>query len=81
MKKRDLTFTKKGITLRERFSKKMLLFSALILGVSSLLFFSTSVTLIQAISGLVMVFSLSLILLFIITFLVFFILDKTRKKK
>lgn len=83
MKKNDdaVAFTKRGITLREKFSSKVVLYSALIFLISLIFYKLTSEESIMAVTGLFIIISGSITVLFTIIYLVFYFLENSKYKK
>ena len=69
-------FTKKGIELRERFSKGMIIRSLVVFLLSLVLFNTTSNYYIELLSGLGLIIAGAIVGLFILVFLIFYFLER-----
>lgn len=81
MKERLQRFTQRGIELRERFSRGMIIRSLIIFILSLIFYMSTSNYYLEAIFGLGMIISGAIVGLFILIFLIFFFLERMLKNK
>jgi len=81
MKERLQRFTEKGILLRERFSKGIIIKSLIAFILSLVIFYTASNDILYALSGLGLIVSGSIIGLFVLIFLIFFFLERSLKNQ
>ena len=81
MGKRRDNLTTKTVLMKEKFTTKMIIRAIAAFAISTILFYATQIEIIEAITGLGMIISGAIILLFIIIYLIFLFLEKTAPKK
>lgn len=76
-----MRWTERAIQLREQFSKNTIMRFLIIFVLSTVLFFSTQNEYLEAVFGLIMIISGSILILFVVILLILLILEKIRLRK